>query len=388
MENTKKYYPYIGIYLLSYISFSFQSTNFTPFMSSIGYDAMERGVILSGVAVVSLFLQLLSGILSDKFQTVKNIIVIGLLCFALASLISFREGLSNFILQFLIISLSGGLINTLCGLNDTWLMGISDESREALPFIKAFGSIGWATGSVLSSYIILYFYNRGLRIIIVLLIFMTIYIMKYTENAKKIEMTGTAKVTNDKGLFLILKNKRYWLLISILTLSYSLIVANSGVVIDKMLELGASNVQISLKWSLGSLAEIPTFFIGSYLLKNIRSIRLLQLSIIASTLQFILFTIASTSSHMILITALQIFTTPLIMIASKMLIFEITPRNLANSSQMIALSIFTGIPSLLIPILAGTSSVFIGVNQTLLVLTIFGIISFVLSIYYVLYPNE
>lgn len=357
-------------------------------MSSIGYDAMERGVILSGVAVVSLFLQLLSGILSDKFQTVKNIIVIGLLCFALASLISFREGLSNFILQFLIISLSGGLINTLCGLNDTWLMGISDESREALPFIKAFGSIGWATGSVLSSYIILYFYNRGLRIIIVLLIFMTIYIMKYTENAKKIEMTGTAKVTNDKGLFLILKNKRYWLLISILTLSYSLIVANSGVVIDKMLELGASNVQISLKWSLGSLAEIPTFFIGSYLLKNIRSIRLLQLSIIASTLQFILFTIASTSSHMILITALQIFTTPLIMIASKMLIFEITPRNLANSSQMIALSIFTGIPSLLIPILAGTSSVFIGVNQTLLVLTIFGIISFVLSIYYVLYPNE
>ena len=75
MENTKKYYPYIGIYLLSYISFSFQSTNFTPFMSSIGYDAMERGVILSGVAVVSLFLQLLSGILSDKFQTVKNIIV-------------------------------------------------------------------------------------------------------------------------------------------------------------------------------------------------------------------------------------------------------------------------------------------------------------------------
>ena len=267
-------------------------------------------------------------------------------------------------------------------------MGISDESREALPFIKAFGSIGWATGSVLSSYIILYFYNRGLRIIIVLLIFMTIYIMKYTENAKKIEMTGTAKVTNDKGLFLILKNKRYWLLISILTLSYSLIVANSGVVIDKMLELGASNVQISLKWSLGSLAEIPTFFIGSYLLKNIRSIRLLQLSIIASTLQFILFTIASTSSHMILITALQIFTTPLIMIASKMLIFEITPRNLANSSQMIALSIFTGIPSLLIPILAGTSSVFIGVNQTLLVLTIFGIISFVLSIYYVLYPNE
>lgn len=385
MKNLKQYYPYIGIYFISYISFSFQSTNFTPFMSSIGYDAMERGVVLSGIAVVSLIIQFSVGILSDKLQTVKRIIVMGLISFAFISLFSFQEGISDFILQFIIISFSGGLINSLCGLYDTWLMGISDESRDALSFIKAFGSIGWAVGSILSSYTLLYFYNSGLRVTIVLLIIVSLYLMRGTKDVKKVDLTEVSDVVSNNALPQLFKNRRYLLLIGILILNYSLIVANSGVVIDKMLSLGASNVQISLKWSVGSLVEIPTFIIGSLLLKNIRSIRLLQLSIIVITLQFFLFTFATTSSQMIMITGLQLFTTPLVMIASKMLIYEITPRNLANSSQMIALSLFTGIPSLLIPLLAGTSSITFGINQTLLMLALLGVVAFVLSIYYVLY---
>lgn len=386
MNHLKQYYPYIAIYFISYISFSFQSTNFTPFMSSIGYDAMERGAILSGIAVVSLIIQFTVGILSDKLQTVKNIVVMGLISFAFISLFSFQESISYFIIQFIIISFSGGIINSLCGLYDTWLMGINDESRDALSFIKAFGSIGWAIGSILSTYLILYFYNSGLRVSIVLLIVASLYLMRHTKDVKKVDMIEVADVVSDNALSQLFKNKRYLLLIGILILNYSLIVANSGVVIDKMLSLGASNVQISLKWSLGSIVEIPTFIVGSLLLRNIRSIRLLQLSIIAATLQFILFTIAKTSSQIIMITALQLLTTPLVMIASKMLIYEITPRSLANSGQMIALSLFTGIPSLLVPILAGTSSVTFGINQTLLILAVLGVVAFILSIYYVLYP--
>lgn len=54
----------------------------------------------------------------------------------------------------------------------------------------------------------------------------------------------------------------------------------------------------------------------------------------------------------------------------------------------IALSLFTGIPSLLIPVLVGTSSITFGINRTMSILAVLGFVAFVLSIYYVVSPQK
>lgn len=177
----------------------------------------------------------------------------------------------------------------------------------------------------------------------------------------------------------LMKNKQYVLLILILFLMYSMVIANNCTVIDKMIDLHASDAQISMKWSLQSLLEIPTYLAGAYLLARFSGLKLLRLSSIMLTFQFVLFAWAQNPAIIIGASVLQLFSTPIILVASKMLILEIAPKKLKNSSQLIALSIFTGGSSMLMPVAAGFFSEHIGFNLTLGCVALLGVCSFLLT---------
>ena len=133
-----------------------------------------------------------------------------------------------------------------------------------------------------------------------------------------------------------------------------------------------------MKWTMQSLLEIPTYLAGSYLLARFGGLKLLRLSSVMLTLQFVLFAWAGSPSVIIGASALQLFSTPIILIASKTLILEIAPEKLKNSSQLIALSIFSGVSPLVIPVAAGYLSEQTGFNLTLCGVAGLGVLSFLL----------
>ena len=124
---------------------------------------------------------------------------------------------------------------------------------------------------------------------------------------------------------------------------------------------------------------MPTYLAGAYLLRNYKGLTLLKISSIMVTIQFILFALVSQNNIIILLSIFQVFSTPLIMITSKTLIYEVAPEKLRNSSQLIALSIFMGGASMLIPTIAGFLSVNIGYDLTLMILAMFGLMAFLLT---------
>ncbi|STY46477.1 hypothetical protein [Listeria fleischmannii] len=65
---------FISLYILMYMAFSFGLTQFTPYLSKIGYDEFERGILLSSYAVTTIFLQMIIGFYADKFQTIKRFV--------------------------------------------------------------------------------------------------------------------------------------------------------------------------------------------------------------------------------------------------------------------------------------------------------------------------
>lgn len=200
---------------------------------------------------------------------------------------------------------------------------------------------------------------------------------KTVPSAKVAKEILDEMIVANKDIIELLKDRQYVLLVCILFLLYSMVVANNCTVIDKMIDLNATNSQISLKWSLQSLLEIPTYLAGSYLLRKYSSLNLLKLSAIMITVQFLLFALASDSNIIIILCVFQVFSTPLILITSKTLIFEISPKKLRSSSQLIALSIFMGGgASLIIPTIAGFLSINIGYNYTLMVLSLFGCLAY------------
>lgn len=375
MKNNYKIH-FIIFYILSYGIFSFSSTKFTPYLSEIGYSAFQRGIILSGYAAATIILQLLFGILSDRYQTMKKIIILCLCVYGVVSAILFSTQNAVIAVYFVLVSLSGGLLNSCCGLYDTWVLGCSEEIRKNLSFIKAFGSIGWAIGSMAASLIISLFSYRGLGISIIIITVLSLLNMAVLPDIDQIKEKSKLSMRDFKQL---MKNKQYVLLILILFLMYSMVIANNCTVIDKMIDLHASNAQISMKWSLQSLLEIPTYLAGAYLLARFSGLKLLRLSSIMLTFQFVLFAWAQNPAIIIGASVLQLFSTPIILVASKMLILEIAPKKLKNSSQLIALSIFTGGSSMLMPVAAVFFSEHIGFNLTLGCVALLGVCSFLLT---------
>lgn len=375
MKKTEN--KFIIFYFISYLIFSFCITNFTPFLSAIGFNPFQRGIILSGIAIVAILLQLYFGYLSDRLQTVKRIALVSLIIYLFGVIFIFNHNINNYSIQLIIVSFVGGFSNAFTGLYDIWVLGMNETVQNMLSFIKGFGSFGWAIGSLISSYIIMNFYYGGLRISLILLTLVLIFI---TYNIPDVSRIKEKEAINRNDINNLLRRKDFTLLILSLVLMYSLITAKNSIVIDKMIYFNASRYQISLNWFFSSIVEIPMYLMGGKLYKKFKPIRLLQISSLVLVIQFISYSFSTTNRQIILISILQLFTTPIIMVASKLIILEITPRYLLNTGQMVALSIFTGLPSLFVPVVSGYLSITFGYDISLALLSIVGIIAFFITI--------
>lgn len=366
MESSKQKYLYVFLYVLLYIAFSFGMTQFTPFLSKLGYDSMQRGILLSSYAVTTIILQMLFGFLSDKYRTVKKFMVAALMIYAASTYLFYNQETQFFIYHMIVIAFSGGLINTSCGLCDTWILESNEYLRKRLSFIKAFGSIGWAIGSIILSSIISRFGYKGVSNGILILCIISLGLIYFIKDVhrncdKNVEKARLADV---KELVL---NRKYSLLVVVLFLMYCVIITNNTAVIDKMLALGATDLQIGYKWSIQSVIEIPTYLFGTYFLRKFDHYSLLKVSATALTVQFVLFGMSDRIMEIILLSILQLLTTPLLLITSKTLIYELTSEKMKSTGQLFALSIFTGLSALLVPTCAGIITRYFNANITLFI---------------------
>ena len=366
MENNRQKSLYILIYILLYMAFAFGMTQFTPFLSKLGYNSMQRGILLSSYAATTIILQMLFGFLSDKYHTVKKFMVVALITYAVSAYLFYNKETQFFIYHMIVIAFSGGLINTSCGLCDTWILASNKYLRQQLSFIKAFGSIGWAIGSIILSSVISRFGYKGVSSGILILCILSLGVMYFIKDVNKNQSLRVQKVQLSDLKELIL-DRKYSLLVTILFFMYCVIITNNTAVVDKMLELGASDSQIGYKWSIQSVIEIPTYLFGAYFLRKYNHYFLLKVSAIALTIQFILFGMSTSITQIIILSVLQILTTPLLIITSKTLIYDLTSERMKSTGQLLALSIFTGLSSLLVPTCAGIITRYFNVNTTLFI---------------------
>ena len=121
------------------------------------------------------------------------------------------------------------------------------------------------------------------------------------------------------------------------------------------------------------------FFAGPLLLRRYKAKALLVVSAIAYTVQFTLFGLTNTVTGLLLLIGLQVLTNPTLIIASKVLIDELTSDACKSTGQLIAMSIYTGGASLLIPYLSGVLTEWKDINFTLFFAATLGVMAFLLT---------
>lgn len=143
---------FMAIFFVAYIAYAVSYTQMLPFLSDVGYSSSEKGLILSGAAVISIIGQFLFGYLCDKYKTVKKMFYLTTILFILIVTWAYSVTEIAFFFHLITLSLMGGFFRIVVGLLDSWTIERDPLLQKNFGIIRAFGSIGWIIGAPFTVY--------------------------------------------------------------------------------------------------------------------------------------------------------------------------------------------------------------------------------------------
>lgn len=367
------------LYFVSFISFALPYGYMQTFLVYVGYDVVERGIILSGCAVVAILVQFFAGYLCDKYKTDKvfyNLIVI---LFVISTYVMYRVTEMNFFLHLIFISLVGGLFRTVMAVQDAWCLETDDDCKNNYGPIRAFGAVGWMIGSPLGAWVIEQYGYPSLGLVFAILSIFNVAITFFMQDAVKQEKKEGIHFSDLKKL---VADKRYVIIVLIFLIINIIATADTYTMVDKMLVLGADEGMIGARWSIQAFTELPLFFAGGYLLKKFGDYRLMIFGTIMYIIRFLLYAVVQSPEMLIAVSLLQCVTYPLIMITSKTLVDDTTPPELRASGQTIASAFYVGVSLLIAPVLSGILADAFGLDLTLAIFGLSGLLAIALGSVY------
>ena len=331
------------LFFLVYAFGAISTTQTIPFIKENGFNEMQQGFLLASIALFTIVLQILFGILSDKTGKMK---IYFLLVFALAAGLSFWIYLKkqdSFWLMFLFVGLIGGACRCYQSMIDTWVLEKDDEKND-FEKDKAIGSAGWAFGAWAAA---------------VIAAWMSWSVLSWVCAAAGIASFLTALKIHDgtresqmkfSQLKELVSNKEYVILISIMLILFAMGCADIYLVVDKMMALGATSFHIGLKWGLQSLAEAPVFLISDRLLKRFHLVPLLIFSTIMFGVRFLIYGFVQNVWILVLCALMQSVTFPIAIYCTKIGIDRCTDDEVKSCSQLAGASVYMGISLLVMPV--------------------------------------
>lgn len=309
------------------------------------FNLIIKTFILGGSAILSFILSLLVGKLSDSLKRNKPSFYISISLYLIGlTLITFNKFI---ILGFLLLISSSRLVMS----NSETLLLI--EKKELFGKYHCIGSIGLILGSFFVN-ILNDIYLYSLCMISSILSVLCICFYNETKREKN-------KISF-KDILSLFKNKKYIICVSIFFFLMLMGFGDQYIVIDKMIDLNASKMLISLKYSIQVLMEIPIYLAMNKIFSKFKISHLLLFCILMSCLKFILYGV-STSVFFILITSsLQIFTHPLIVLLSKRMILNCTDASLMSSSQIVGFAIYYSLSGFIGALIANILQYFVSYN--------------------------
>lgn len=373
--KTKMKWILYSLNFLVFMAISMVNTQIIPFLGKIGYSVIERGYIIAGSAIIAIIGQFLFGYLCDRFKRIKPFFFLAYLVMTLGSVMMFLLRKQMFFYHIFAVSISGGMVKVIMGLNETWMLEIDEDNYGKL---RAAGALGLTIGSPIAGYLVK---AMGYAILLYMLAGVSVFLLLFlwkSQDANK-QDSEHIRLTTVKEL---VRNYPYLLLVLIYLLIYMIGTADQYVVIDKMLSIGAKNGEVGIKWAVQSFMEVPLFLFASKILKRWKPGQLLLFGTLMYAVKFFLYGFLHQSWGIIATATLQIVTLPIIMLTSKVLIKEITPVKLCSSAQMFAMAVFIGVSGLITPIITSYLSKQIGYDWTLYATALFAIVPLLLIFWY------
>lgn len=305
-----------------------------------GLSPAQIGIVLSVGPIVAIFSQPFWGVVSDKKQSVKNVIIFLLMATLITGLaVFFSPTMSLLILMMMIFHFFMSPIQPLL---DSLSTVFAKEKRVSYGSIRVWGSIGFAIASFVLGTIIGIIGIQYLWIIYSIIIIGVLFIaIRLTDPIVE------KKPLTTKGFQQAFRNARFLgFLIAILFIAIPHRMNDSMLAIY-LKSLGASEGRIGLAWTFSALSEAPVVAIMYILMKRIPLLLLLGIASFFYTCRWFLYGLLTDPMMIIYSQALHSVTFAIFMVSALQYIATIIPEEMLATGQTAYYATFNGLATII-----------------------------------------
>ncbi|WP_261807536.1 MFS transporter [Paenibacillus sp. N3.4] len=338
--------------LLKLFTFSFFMTmgivvTFFPlYFDYKGYTKIQIGLLYAIGPLIGIATNLLWGYLSDRFQTVKKIMIILIAGQLVTALLVFTAGW--FSLLYICLAMFFFFQQPVNSLNDSQLMLSIRTSGKSYASFRIWGSIGFAV-SAGGFGMLLRYYGTGLTPMLCLLtISCSLIIVFLLKDARQ-----SGKKMEFGGMINIIRSRRFiWFLLLVIIMSVSHRF-NDGFLALYMRQLGASDSLIGYAWMTSALSEIPVFFFLSKQGHRFKELPLLAFAGVMYAVRFLIMGSIHNPSWVIGIQLMHSLTFGIFLFTANRYISQIIPDEYRSSGQAIFAVAWSSVAGLISGTLGG-----------------------------------
>ncbi|MFX3633810.1 MAG: MFS transporter [Candidatus Pristimantibacillus sp.] len=339
----------LGLRAFSFSAYSTQAilVSYLPlYFLDQGFSEHQIGIIYSTGPFISIFANVLLGLASDKYQTIKKLL--SLLLFGQLAMISLLFPIEHFALICLVMTAFYFFQTPINPLNDSLILLSTTYTGMPYALIRIFGSLGFAVSAYAFGILLKEIGSEWTLPIALCTISVTIVLSFFLRDYR-----GSSRKMNFSGFFQLIRKPQvviFFTLILLISISHRMYESFLAVTLRQM---GASDSLIGLAWLISAMSEIPILFLlGKYGHK----FKPLPLLVIASLLYAIRLWMLGEINDPYLVLATQLMhsiTFGIYFSTTLRYITQLIPDEYRSSGQALYAVVWTGVAGVLSGTLGG-----------------------------------
>lgn len=316
---------------------------FPLFYADLGFSRTQIGYIYAVGPMISLISNLLWSYASDRYRTIKKILIILLTGQILMSF--FLSMSTQFSVIMLIITLYYSFFYPVLPLTDSIAISTANRYNKNFLSIRIFGSIGFAVFALLIGYVlstIPSISTMGVAMIIAgTALFFSLFIKDQASSVSKVNFSGVVSILKQKELL--------WFLGCVFCLALGMRM-NDAFLSITLHDLGAGEELIGWAMLLSAFSEIPIFLLLTRYGGNFKELPLLLFASLMFALRFLLVGISDSATGVLLIQMMHGVSFGIFYVTAIRMLSRLIPAQF----QATGLALFTVMWSSLSGLLSGT----------------------------------
>jgi MFS transporter, PPP family, 3-phenylpropionic acid transporter len=316
-------------------------TNFLPLYFQEQELTMTKiGWLMAIGPFTSLFAQPFWGYMSDKYKTVKRMLLICLVGTIASSIILFQ--VDSFLAILFLCGLFFSFMFPVGALGDSLAQKTSHLLGSTFGRIRMWGSIGFAATSLIGGHIL-----SRIGLDYLLYLYLTYALITFVVVQKISDVNVSAKPINLKEAVNVIGQPKFICFLFFMMFVTVTHRTNDSFIGLYIKQLGGSESLIGLAWFVGVAAEAAVFLLSPYWMRFFNEMTYLVIAAGLYGVRWLLFSLAETPSQIILLQPMHGITFGIFYLCAFQFVTKLIPDEFRATGQLVFISAFFGLSGII-----------------------------------------